>query len=477
MIHNMNKRTITYIMNRVDISEQSLLKTMQSCNDSQITYIKNTIKTRSTTDKISAYDYRLCMKTMMLTSAYSDTTMGAYGFKWCYDMLMLDNNRNRNNYSKQTMSIMRKIAVNLVKTKNVPLLSYDESSSLNDIMNIRDAAQFIESSGLNAYDYIILSNKHWKDFVNLRLEIRKFPYAEYKIREKELIDIINHAIESDKQDSINNGMTTWITDFINYVNDNHPIITTEIDMNWFDYNAQFPFEFYIENMQINENVSNAVYNEMVNEKIKLMEAFSIPEHDVKACEFIMSNNRMITSKTRNVDSRNIQQWYNAINRITFKHELLALLNSSNNKIINDGIDGYNIISDITRSALIGMANNPYKTMIQSPNASIEYINAIYHDDDSLYRWCIWLRAQRALRENRALVLFTETADLRDLYYSRPVFKHCPPEIIKWLMHGIIPTQLTYDKIATMEMPKDVIRRMQAYPKTFNEWVQNNNHKQ
>lgn len=459
-----SKRTIQYITNRINISEQSLMKALQPLSDSQINYMKTAIKNHSTTDRMSAYDYKLCLKATMLAvePAYNGT--GAHGFSWCYDLLTLKANRN---ISNQTVAIMRKIAVNLVKTGNVPLIE-DDYTKINDIMNIKDMAQFIESSGLNAYDYTMMMDNHWKELVNLRLGIRKFPYAEYKIREKELIELINHAITSDKTDNTIS-MTAWITDFIEYVNDNHPIITTDIDMNWFDYNAQFPFEFYIENMQINENVSNAVYNDMVNEKINLMKTFNMPEHDVNACAFIMSNKRLITNKTRNVDSRNIQQWYNAISRITFKDELLPLLNSSNN-IINYGIDGYYIISDITRSTLIGTSNNPYRAMIQSPNASIEYINAIYQDDDTLYRWCIWLRAQRALRENRALILFTETADLRDLYYSKPVFKHCPPEIIKWLMHGVIPHELTYDKIATMDIPKDVIRRMQAYPLSFTEWL-------
>lgn len=100
----------------------------------------------------------------------------------------------------------------------------------------------------------------------------------------------------------------------------------------------------------------------------------------------------------------------------------------------------------------------YNMMIQTANATMEYIDSIYENDDSIIRWLIWLRAQRALRDNKTFIIMNDTM-ASDMYWKTPVFNHCPPEIIKWLHDGIIPDELTYDDIGSCGIPDDVKKRI------------------
>lgn len=332
----------------------------------------------------------------------------------------------------------------------------------------------IESCGLKTNDLInIIKQIGWNNTMLTMQSLQSLPYAEYKLTHKKLGMIIQHAIQS--------GRMQWLSDFLIYLVNDRPVITQSLTPQWFDEQSQYPFEFYVESGKAIENYTIDDYNTLMSEKMSAFaDALTMDTmFHADSMKLLLSSNLMLTDKTRNVNSKNITRWMKAVSDLKPLDERLVnnilphqtASNGSHSPSNIYAISGLNIFSDITFSTESWIS--AYRTFNQSSNATIEYLNAINADnDDSAYRWCIWLRAQRALRENKALIVPSKKLTIKDIYYHNPIFNHCPPELITWLHDGIIPVKLTYDKLGECIMPKDVIRRMQAYPVSYDEWLAN-----
>lgn len=332
----------------------------------------------------------------------------------------------------------------------------------------------LESCGLKTNDLLNITKQiGWNNTMLTMESLQSLPYAEYKLTHRKLGMIIQHAIQS--------GRMQWLSDFLKYLINDRPVITQSLTPQWFDEQSQYPFEFYVESGKAIENYTIDDYNTLMSEK---MSAFADAltrdtMFHANSMRLLLSSNLMLTDKTRNVNSKNITRWMKAVSGLKPLDERLVnnilphqtASNGSHSPSNIYAISGLNIFSDITFSTESWIS--AYRTFNQSSNATIEYLNAINADnDDSAYRWCIWLRAQRALRENKALIVPSKKLTIKDIYYHNPIFNHCPPELITWLHDGIIPVKLTYDKLGECIMPKDVIRRMQAYPISYDEWLAN-----
>lgn len=332
----------------------------------------------------------------------------------------------------------------------------------------------LESCGLKTNDLLnIIKQIGWNNTMLTMQSLQSLPYAEYKLTHRKLGMIIQHAIQS--------GRMQWLSDFLIYLVNDRPVITQSLTLQWFDEQSQYPFEFYVESGKAIENYTIDDYNTLMSEKMSAFaDALTMDTmFHADSMRLLLSSNLMLTDKTRNVNSKNITRWMKAISGLKPLDERLVnnilphqtASNGSHSPSNIYEISGLNIFSDITFSTESWIS--AYRTFTQSSNATIEYLNAINADnDDSAYRWCIWLRAQRALRENKALIVPSKKLTIKDIYYHNPIFNHCPPELITWLHDGIIPVKLTYDKLGECIMPKDVIRRMQAYPVSYDEWLAN-----
>lgn len=332
----------------------------------------------------------------------------------------------------------------------------------------------LESCGLKTNDLLnIIKQIGWNNTMLTMQSLQSLPYAEYKLTHKKLGMIIQHAIQS--------GRMQWLNDFLKYLINDRPVITQSLTPQWFDEQSQYPFEFYVESGKAIENYTIDDYNALMSKKMSAFaDALTMDTmFHADSMRLLLSSNLMLTDKTRNVNSKNITRWMKAVSGLKPLDERLVnnilphqtASNGSHSPSSIYAISGLNIFSDITFSTESWIS--AYRTFNQSSNATIEYLNAINADnDDSAYRWCIWLRAQRALRENKALIVPSKKLTIKDIYYHNPIFNHCPPELITWLHDGIIPVKLTYDKLGECIMPKDVIKRMQAYPVSYDEWLAN-----
>lgn len=332
----------------------------------------------------------------------------------------------------------------------------------------------LESCGLKTNDLLNITKQiGWNNTMLTMQSLQSLPYAEYKLTHRKLGMIIQHAIQS--------GRMQWLSDFLIYLVNDRPVITQSLTLQWFDEQSQYPFEFYVESGKAIENYTIDDYNTLMSEKMSAFaDALTIDTmFHADSMRLLLSSNLMLTDKTRNVNSKNITSWMKAVSGLKplderLVNSILPHQNTSNGSHSPSNIyaiSGLNIFSDITFSTESWIS--AYRTFNQSSNATIEYLNAINADnDDSAYRWCIWLRAQRALRENKALIVPSKKLTIKDIYYHNPIFNHCPPELITWLHDGIIPVKLTYDKLGECIMPKDVIKRMQAYPVSYDEWLAN-----
>lgn len=332
----------------------------------------------------------------------------------------------------------------------------------------------LESCGLKTNDLLNITKQiGWNNTMLTMESLQSLPYAEYKLTHKKLGMIIQHAIQS--------GRMQWLNDFLKYLINDRPVITQSLTPQWFDEQSQYPFEFYVESGKAIENYTIDDYNALMSEKMSAFaDALTMDTmFHADSMRLLLSSNLMLTDKTRNVNSKNITSWMKAVSGLKPLDERLVnnilphqtASNGSHSPSNIYAISGLNIFSDITFSTESWIS--AYRTFNQSSNATIEYLNAINADnDDSAYRWCIWLRAQRALRENKALIVPSKKLTIKDIYYHNPIFNHCPPELITWLHDGIIPVKLTYDKLGECIMPKDVIKRMQAYPVSYDEWLAN-----
>ena len=332
----------------------------------------------------------------------------------------------------------------------------------------------LESCGLKTNDLLNITKQiGWNNTMLTMESLQSLPYAEYKLTHRKLGMIIQHAIQS--------GRMQWLSDFLMYLINDRPVITQSLTPQWFDEQSQYPFEFYVESGKAIENYTIDDYNTLMSEKMSAFaDALTMDTmFHADSMRLLLSSNLMLTDKTRNVNSKNITRWMKAVSGLKPLDERLVnnilphqtASNGSHSPSNIYAISGLNIFSDITFSTESWIS--AYRTFNQSSNATIEYLNAINADnDDSAYRWCIWLRAQRALRENKALIVPSKKLTIKDIYYHNPIFNHCPPELITWLHDGIIPVKLTYDKLGECIMPKDVIKRMQAYPVSYDEWLAN-----
>lgn len=332
----------------------------------------------------------------------------------------------------------------------------------------------LESCGLKTNDLLNITKQiGWNNTMLTMESLQSLPYAEYKLTHRKLGMIIQHAIQS--------GRMQWLNDFLKYLINDRPVITQSLTPQWFDEQSQYPFEFYVESGKAIENYTIDDYNALMSEKMSAFaDALTMDTmFHADSMRLLLSSNLMLTDKTRNVNSKNITSWMKAVSGLKPLDERLVnnilphqtASNGSHSQSSIYAISGLNIFSDITFSTESWIS--AYRTFNQSSNATIEYLNAINADnDDSAYRWCIWLRAQRALRENKALIVPSKKLSIQDIYYHNPIFNHCPPELITWLHDGIIPVKLTYDKLGECIMPKDVIKRMQAYPVSYDEWLAN-----
>ena len=354
----------------------------------------------------------------------------------------------------------------------------DDNKRINNIrlVNIKPEkiTNILESCGLKTNDLLNITKQvGWNNTMLTMQSLQSLPYAEYKLTHRKLGMIIQHAIQS--------GRMQWLNDFLMYLINDRPVITQSLTPQWFDEQSQYPFEFYVESGKAIENYTIDDYNALMSEKMSAFaDALTMDTmFHADSMRLLLSSNLMLTDKTRNVNSKNITRWMKAVSGLKPLDERLVnnilphqtASNGSHSPSNIYAISGLNIFSDITFSTESWIS--AYRTFNQSSNATIEYLNAINADnDDSAYRWCIWLRAQRALRENKALIVPSKKLTIKDIYYHNPIFNHCPPELITWLHDGIIPVKLTYDKLGECIMPKDVIKRMQAYPVSYDEWLAN-----
>lgn len=375
--------------------------------------------------------------------------------------------------------------LNCVNNNPIILIIVNDNTCINHIkllgigiklvgIKFKKITNAFESCGLKTNDLLnIIKQIGWNNTMLTMQSLQSLPYAEYKLTHRKLGMIIQHAIQS--------GRMQWLSDFLIYLVNDRPVITQSLTLQWFDEQSQYPFEFYVESGKAIENYTIDDYNTLMSEKMSAFaDALTMDTmFHADSMRLLLSSNLMLTDKTRNVNSKNITSWMKAVSGLKPLDEKLVnnilphqtASNGSHSPSNIYEISGLNIFSDITFSTESWIS--AYRTFNQSSNATIEYLNAINADnDDSAYRWCIWLRAQRALRENKALIVPSKKLTIKDIYYHNPIFNHCPPELITWLHDGIIPVKLTYDKLGECIMPKDVIRRMQAYPISYDEWLAN-----
>lgn len=321
----------------------------------------------------------------------------------------------------------------------------------------------------------IVKQLGWDGFMRMACIIEDLTYAEYRLTRPRLGAIIMKASQA--------GNLRWLYQFLTYLMTDHPVITQPINVKWFEEASQYPFEFYIEAGEASEAYTMDDYNALMDARMTAFAAALTPDTMMHAesMRAMLSSYKQMSEKIRNVNSRNIAKWMTAVDGlkpldgglvdgILPRFAQGSGLSSSSSMM---RISGLGIFADITFSTDPWIGG--YRTFDQGSNATIEYLNAINADGaDSAYRWCVWLRAQRALRENRALIIPAKGAAWRDIYFyfSPPMFNHCPPEIIAWLHEGVIPEKLTYDRLGECIMPKDVIGRMQVYPKHYDEWLRN-----
>lgn len=454
-------QTLKYFQRRTTAAENTIRKSLKGYAYGEITELKLVIRN---VKNMSAYDYNACMKAAEIIGTANNNGRGARrasAFKLAMNAI------NKGGVSRSIM--MKAIRTDKLdgislSVRNPSKLTFNNEHGVFTV-GIDDIIDMMKDCHVTYPELErMLMESDLKSLLTLSSYSRDFLYSEYRIRKTDMGRLMVKATEL--------GRIQWLLTMLGFIIRNKPIITFQINAAWLEENSQYPFEYVVESMRMGEPVGMDDYNAIIADKTELLRK-GLPasaEHHVLSCAAVMSPDRRITAKIRNVNSKNISKWHIVACRIRL-NEAVKLADYTYDPHKDDGIDGLYIISDMTYSPIFG--NNMYKTMRQSANASIEYMNAIFTDDDSIYRWFVWLRAQRALRENRALVLFNENADIHDLYYSTPVFDHCPPEIIAWLENGIIPKNLTYDDIASMEMPADVIGRMQSYPVDYNGWLLKN----
>lgn len=355
------------------------------------------------------------------------------------------------------------------------LMAY-KLTPLSDTMTMANVKAACKSCNLDG-DVVLgmVKQSGWEGFMDTVCAIRNLTYYEYRLTRPRLGAIITKAART--------GKVQWLHEFLTHLVIDRPVMTKPIDVEWFDEASQYPFEFYAEASKASEAYTMDDYNALMDARITAFANALTKDTKQHAGGMKATlSNVFLYGRVRNVNSRNIAQWMEAVGGLEPLDERLVKgilprfpsgrIDAERNLV---KISGLNIFSDITLVSDESWTTPRYITFMQGSNATIEYLNAINADGvDSAYRWCVWLRAQRALRENRALVM--PANGIRPTTYGNQnlkllEFRHCPPELIAWLHEGIIPRKLTYDRIGECTMPNDVIKRMQAYPKHFDEWLE------
>lgn len=424
------KNDIKFIMRRSDLTETGIMNVIDSMSFTRIQELKTALKP-FTGITMTEFD-----KAMELFNAQNNS---AAAFKWTINCM-------RNPLTAPAMTL--NVDMPIIKTNQHMMAIEHDGTTIST--NIREMTRVMESYGLNGMDVKqAIKECGWPSIMMLSEWDETFPYHEYKTNHPEIGMLIRESIRLNRFE--------WMMDFMKLIHDSHPVITQKLDMEWLHDNIMYPFEFYIESSQIMEPANLTDYNALVDERMTEFEK-SIPsaaKYHAVECRHLLSPDRMIAGKTRNVNSRNIMKWMETVEHIHGVPDA-GLIPTGYYSRDDDGIAGFRIFADITMSGTT--SSSYYNMMIQTANATMEYIDSIYENDDSIIRWLIWLRAQRALRDNKTFIIMNDTM-ASDMYWKTPVFNHCPPEIIKWLHDGIIPDELTYDDIGSCGIPDDVKKRI------------------
>lgn len=296
-------------------------------------------------------------------------------------------------------------------------------------------------------------------FLIQRLIVSKHYYMNYL----NMASIIKKAIVDDK--------IAWLVNILEFVYQRKLTLTCKFDEQWYIDNSVYPLEFCKENMLSGDLLTEDDYNMLVQEKIAII--FRNYEHMEVLSAFIHDYlEKYLTSQLTYEDARldvnkvingvNLKKNITALSKIVVKSIPLSL-----KKILEDVMNdaescdqdllGFNIFADSDANPYYCNYTNGlrYFKLATKYQLVLKYMQKVFSDDNTIYRWLLWWRLQQWLRQNKVVA--------KGYITTFSYISKLPVELTEWLEQGVVPQKITLTDNVYVIIPKRIQKRLQKYP--------------
>lgn len=213
------------------------------------------------------------------------------------------------------------------------------------------------------------------------------------------------------------------------------------------------------------------YNMLVQEKIAII--FRNYEHMEVLSEFIHDYlEKYLTFQLTYEDARldvnkvitgvNLKKNIMALSKIVVKSIPLSLSKILED-IMNDAkscdqdILGFNIFADSDANPYYCNYTNGlrYFKLPTKYQLVLKYMQKVFSDDNTIYRWLLWWRLQQWLRQNKVVA--------KGYITTFSYISKLPVELTEWLEQGVVPQKITLTDNVYVIIPKRIQKRLQKYP--------------